>query len=52
MDYRLILVLVAVAAVIVLLIYKMLLKDIFHFVIATNDDSTAFKERINKENGS
>lgn len=35
-----------------IIFYQLVLKDILSFVIETNDDSTEFKERINKENGS
>lgn len=42
---------IAVILILLYLIYRLILKDIFRFVIQTNDDSSAFKDRIKKENG-
>jgi len=46
-------ILIIIIAVLILLylIYRLILKDILRFVIQTNDDSSAFKDRIKKENG-
>lgn len=35
-----------------IMIYQLVLKDIFNFVLETNDDVEDFKESIEKENGS
>ncbi len=52
MELKYIALLIGVFLFLAILVYQLILKDILHFVIATNDVSAEFKDRINKENGS
>lgn len=45
-------ILVIVFVLVSIIIYQLVLKDIFNFVLKTNDDVEDFKESIEKENGS